>query len=98
MRSVACICALLRGYPGSMLGQTFLDVIWGLSLELLGGPLVVLAGRRVACGGEPLGLRLIEVLYDSLVVLLDDIFGNALHAEDFDVEALSVRECIFDRR
>jgi hypothetical protein len=44
----------------------------------------------------PLGLRRVEVLDDALVVLLDNVLGDTLHAEDLDVKALPVRECILD--
>jgi hypothetical protein len=57
-----------------------------------------LSGRRIAGSGVPLGLFLVEVLYDSLIMLLNDVLRNTLHAEDLNVETLSIWERIFDGR
>lgn len=37
-------------------------------------------------------------LRDLLVVLVDDFYGDAFHAEDFNLEALSARVGVFDVR
>lgn len=80
-----------------MLGQSLLQLLRSLRLELLGRRLAhVLARGRVAGGGVALCLRGVEVLDDALVVLLHDILGDTFHAEDLDVEALPVCECILD--
>jgi hypothetical protein len=43
-----------------------------------------------------LGLGRVEILNDSLVVLLDDILRNTFHTEDFDIQTLPVGKRIFD--
>lgn len=55
-----------------------------------------MAWRRVSSRGMTVGLVLVELLDDALVVLLNNVLGNALHAEDFDVQSLAVRERILN--
>jgi len=85
---------LLRGYPRPVLGQPLLDLLGGLDLDLLGRALG--ARRRVTGGGVALGLGGVEVLDDALVVLLQDVLGDALHAEDLDVQPLPVGQRVLD--
>jgi hypothetical protein len=40
----------------------------------------------------------IKVLDDALVVLLHNVFGHTLHAEDLDVQPLPIGERILDAR
>ena len=54
--------------------------------------------RRIACHGLPFGLCLLELGGYALIVRLDDVFRDALHAEDLDVEAGSVGKSIVDCR
>ena len=88
---------LLRRGLCAVLGQALLELFWRLELELLGGALAARQpSRRVACRSLPFGLRGVEVLDDALVVLLENVLGDTLHAEDLDVEALAVGERILD--
>ena len=43
-------------------------------------------------------MRLVEVLDDSVAVVLKYLGGNAFHAKDFDLEALAIRQRILDVR
>lgn len=43
-----------------------------------------------------LGLCCVEVCDDALVVLLDNVVGDTLHAEDLNVEPLSVGQRVLD--
>lgn len=80
-----------------MVGQPLLQLLGGLDLDLLCGSLATsLAGRRVAGSGVALGLCCVEVCDDALVVLLDNVVGDALHAEDLNVEPLSVGQRVLD--
>lgn len=89
--------SLRRGDLCAMICQSLLDLLWGLHLDFFRRTLAAtLTGRRVAGSRMSLSLSSVEVLDDSLVVLLDDILGYALHAEDLDVEALPVWERILD--
>lgn len=77
-----------------MVCQPPLDLVGSLHLDLLGRPLDTLG--RVTGHGVALGLCRVEVLDDPLVVLLQDVLGDTLHAEDLRVQALSVRQRVFD--
>ena len=90
--------SLLGSDARAMLSQTGLDFFRGLDADLLGRVLAALAGRGVTGGGKAVGLGLVEVLDDALVVLLDDILGDALNAEDLDLEALAVRQGVLNMR
>lgn len=92
-----CDRFLLSGNLCAMLCQPLLDLLGSLDLDLL--------GRTLSTGQPPwwissssLSLRLgcVEVLDDALVMLLDDVLRDALHAEDLDVESLPVSQSILD--
>lgn len=95
----ATVCApgLLGGEPRPVVGQSLLDLVGGLHLDLLHRPLDSRQARLGVAGGR-VSLRLlgIVVLDDALVVLLDDFLRDTLHAEDLDVETLPVREGILN--
>lgn len=97
-RAAAIHSRLLGSKPRAMFCQSLLDVVGGLDLELLGWALRILTRGRVTGGSISFRLRLVEVLNNSLVVLLDDILRDTLHTKDLDVESLSVGQRIFDRR
>jgi hypothetical protein len=65
--------------------QTRLDVGNPFHLGLLGSVRVRAILCTVASGCLSLGLGLVIVGQDPLVVLLHDVFRDALHAEDLDV-------------
>lgn len=89
--------SLLGGDLGAVLGQPLLQLLGSLVLDLLGGPLDArLAPWRVARRSLPLGLGGVEVLDDALVVLLEDLLGDALHAEDLDIKPLAAGERVLD--
>lgn len=83
-------CLLRR----SELGQPFKQLLLGLSLDLF--PSHCLSRSRVARRYASIFLGLVEVLNDSIAVLVECFLGNTLHAENFDLEALSVRKGIVD--
>ena len=85
---------LLRSDSRPVLGQPLLDLLRGLDLDLLGRALG--ARRWIARRGVALGLGGVEVLDDALVVLLQDVLGDALHAEDLDVQPLPVGQRVLD--
>ena len=96
-RCTICAGCLLSSDPGSVFGQALLELLWCLNLDLLGRALVSrLARWRVARDRVALGLSCVEVCDDPLVVLLHNIFWHTLHAENLNVEALAVREGIFN--
>lgn len=78
----------------SEFGQSLQDFIRCLHLNLLSGH--GLARRRVTGGHASILLGLIEVLDDSLAVLVQGLLGNTFHTEDFNFETLAVGEGIFD--
>lgn len=88
---------LLRSPLRPPLCKPLLELLGRLYLNLL-LRFAALTRRGVARRDPPILLLLIESLNDSVPVLFEDILGNALHSEDFDIEALPVRQCIFDLR
>lgn len=76
------------------LRQPVLELFRRLNLDLL--PLHRLSGRGVARRDAPILLGLVEVLDDAVAVLIQRLLGDAFHAEDFHLEALSVRQRILD--
>jgi len=87
---------LLRGKLGAMLGEALLELLGRLVLDFLGRPLHGMPAGRISRGGGALSLGLVKVLDDALVVLLQDVLGDALHAEDLDVEAGAVGQGVLD--
>lgn len=79
--------------------QASLEILLRLDLGLLGLRRATSGrgtGGRVAGGGAAFSLLLVELLKDALLVGLHDIFGDAFHAEDLEVEALAVGQRILN--
>lgn len=80
-----------------MVRQPLLQLLGSFDLDLLGGSLATSLSRRgVARGGMALGLCCIKVCDDALVVLLDNVVGDTLHAEDLNVEPLTVGQRVLN--
>jgi hypothetical protein len=100
LRSVgatAAAFALFSSEFGSfVLGQSLLQVRCCFELGLFGRPIACSTRNGVASGSLSVGLSLVEVGQDALVVSLDNVFGDAFHAEDLNIETLAIRERIVD--
>lgn len=95
-RSVGiCASGPCGGDAGAVFCETRLELAGSLHLDLLLRRLSV-ARYRVAGRDAPVLLGLVEVLDDAVAVLLEDLVRDALHAKDLNVEALSVRQRVFD--
>lgn len=80
-----------------MLRQPLLHIPHTLNLRLLRRRLSrPRTGRRIPSNSLPLHLRLLELRGHALVMALDDVLGNTLHAEDFEIQARPVREGVVD--
>jgi hypothetical protein len=83
-----------------MLGQPLLELFRRLNLDLLAGRVTpntsLLARLYVTRRDASVLLGLVVVLDDARSVLVEDVAGDTFHAEDFDIEALAVRQGIFD--
>lgn len=94
IRVAVCACWYSCRFLGAELREPLLQLLRGLYPDLLRRSL--LAWRRVSCRLETLVLSRPVVLVDSLFVLLPDLLGDTFHAEDLDVQSLTVGEGIFD--
>lgn len=79
-----------------MFGQSFLEVARRLKFWLFRRPSSPSARTMVSSRGASISLGLIKLCDDPLVVCLDDIFGDAFHTEDFDIQRGAIAECIVD--
>jgi hypothetical protein len=80
---------------GPVFSQSLLKVGSSLKLGLLGRLSISgSASRRVSSHGLSLQLGLLELRGNTLLVSLEHIIGDTLHAEDFHIEAHSVRQCV----
>jgi hypothetical protein len=82
--------------------RALLDLVQRLVdlLALVGERLPVGMGTAHGVARQARALRLLgEVLLgDLLVVLVDDLGGNALHAKDLDVQTLAPADCVLHMR
>lgn len=89
--------SLPRRPPLPPLRQPSLELLRRLVLDLLpGDPGRLAAGQGVPRRRAPVLLLLVEVLDDAVAVLLEGLLRDALHAEDFDVEARAVGQGVLD--
>lgn len=94
VRVAICACCCSCCFLGAEIGEPFLQLLRSLRPDLLRRPF--LAGRRISCGLETLILGCPVVLVDSLFVLLPDLLRYTLHAEDLNIQSLTIGEGIFD--
>ena len=78
-----------------MLGQTRLELFRSLHLALLRVGLS-LARRRVTSQSPAVSLLLEELVEDTLLVRLDELVGDAHHAEDFRLDILAAFDGVVD--
>ena len=91
--------SLLCGQFGSFVfGQPLLQIRRGLEFGLLESTTSCSTCSRARATGLTIGLGLVVIGQDALVVLLYNVFGDALHTKDLDVETSSVRQSIVDGR
>jgi hypothetical protein len=76
--------------------ETCFDVGYPFHLGLLGGIRTLAVLTVVSGSGLALGLGLVKIRQDALIMLLNNVFGDSFHAEDFNVEAGSVWQGIVD--
>ena len=79
-----------------MFGQSFLEVARRLKFWLFRRSSSSSARTMVPSGSATVRLGLIKLGDDPLVVCLDDIFGDAFHTEDFDIQRCAIAERIVD--
>ena len=90
---------LLCRFPGLVFSQSCLQLGRRLELGLLGTccTLSSRAGSRVSCGGTAIGLGGKELVADALIVLLQNIVGDTLHAKDFNVRRRAIGQSVLHR-
>ena len=90
--------SLLDNVVCNILAQTGFDLLWGFKLKLLAAVARGCARWRVSSCCLPICLSLVEVLNYALVVPVDYFVRDSFHAKNFNIQALPIRESIFNHR